>query len=186
VARHERFVSVDIEADGPIPGEYSMLSLGAAYVDEPSRTFYTELSPISDTFVPESLAVSGLDRDALARAGASPGSAMQAFVDWVDDAPGKPVFVSFSTWDWVFVYYYLIRFVGRSPFGHSSLDLKSLYMGVHGTSWAATGKRHIARVHPELLEGLGPHSHNALEDAVEQAGLCRRLFDQATSTRPLG
>lgn len=176
---------MDIEADGPIPGEYSMLSLGAVSVEAPERTFYRELQPISQRFDPEALAVSGLDRDRLVAAGTAPEAAMQDFAAWADDLGGKPVFVSYSTWDWVYVYYYLLRFAERSPFGHSSLDLKSVYLGTFGTTWAETGKRHIARRHPELLEGLGPHTHNALDDAIEQAGLCRRLLAAGSAQREL-
>ena len=162
-----------------------MLSLGAVPIDDPTHTFYRELQPISDAFEPDALAVSGLDRERLKVDGATPESAMHDFVAWLDDCGGKPVFVSYSTWDWVFGYWYLIRFAGRSPFGHSSFELKSAYLATFGTSWAETGKRHIARQHPELLDGLGPHTHNALDDAVEQAGLCRRLLDVVAAQRRL-
>src|SRR5436190_2161731 len=109
------YISVDIEADGPIPGEYSMLSLGAYAVDgplepsagegsePPAGTFYVELQPISSRFVPEALAVAGLDRERLAREGAPPVQAMADFSAWVGALAGRgrqPVFVSFSTWDW--------------------------------------------------------------------------------------
>src|SRR2546430_558661 len=63
----EFYVAVDVEADGPIPGPYSMISLGMAVVGRDDLRFYTELRPISDEFVPEALAVSGLDRDRLVR-----------------------------------------------------------------------------------------------------------------------
>jgi hypothetical protein len=74
------------------------------------------------------------------------------------------------------VYYYLIRFTGASPFGHSSLDIKSFYMGRCGGGWTNTTKRSIARSHPALLAGLGPHTHHALDDAKEQGELFRRLL----------
>ena len=47
----ELYVAVDVEADGPIPGPYSMLSLGMAVAGRSELTFYTELQPISDDFV---------------------------------------------------------------------------------------------------------------------------------------
>jgi hypothetical protein len=58
------WIMVDIEADGPIPGDYSMVSFGAVVV-EPGleRTFNGELRPISKKFVPEALAVSGFTRE---------------------------------------------------------------------------------------------------------------------------
>ena len=58
------FVSVDIESDGPIPGLYSMISFGAVIVqDGLEKTFYGQLKPISDKFIPESLAISGHSRE---------------------------------------------------------------------------------------------------------------------------
>ena len=53
------YIMVDIEADGPIPGDYSMVSLGAIIVEPAlSRTFHGQLRPISERWVPEALAVS--------------------------------------------------------------------------------------------------------------------------------
>ena len=179
------YISVDVEADGPLPGQHSMLSLGACVVGEPERTFYVEIQPISDSFVPAALAVSGLDRARLAAGGAAPGAALASFREWVSSVAGsarRPVFVSFSSWDWVFVYYYLTRYTGGSPFGHSSLDVKSFYLGRCGGTWAGTAKRSIAKQHPELLEGLGPHTHHALDDAREQAELFRRLLAMGAPT----
>jgi hypothetical protein len=50
------YIMVDVESDGPIPGDYSMISFGAIVV-EPSlvRTFYGRLKPISDKWIPEAL-----------------------------------------------------------------------------------------------------------------------------------
>src|SRR3954467_4522784 len=88
-AQSDLYISADVEADGPIPGPYSMLSFGLAVAggydgeqfvraDPPSQTFYRELAPISESFDPEALAVSGLDRDRLVREGEPPKTAMDA------------------------------------------------------------------------------------------------------------
>ncbi len=77
----------------------------------------------------------------------------------------------------MFVYWYLMKYVGKSPFGHSSLDMKSFYMGRYGGTWRETGKRGISQSHPALLADLGPHIHHALEDAKEQGGLFRRMLE---------
>ena len=175
----DTIISVDIEADGKLPGQYSMVSIGAVNVDDLTQTFYAELKPISDTFDAEALAVSGLSREHLEKNGRDPAEAMTEFNRWVKGLGGRAVFASFSTWDWSFVYYYLIRFTGKSPFGHSSLDMKSYYMGRFGATWGDTAKRKIAEQRPDLLQGLGPHTHNALDDAKEQAELFRRIRDAA-------
>jgi hypothetical protein len=52
------YVMVDVESDGPIPGDYSMICFGAIIV-EPGleRSFYGRLRPISEKWIPEALAI---------------------------------------------------------------------------------------------------------------------------------
>ncbi len=48
---------------------------------------------------------------------------MPAYVAWIQSLAGKPVFVAYPAgFDFLFVYWYLIRFAGESPFSHSALD----------------------------------------------------------------
>ncbi|REN03419.1 3'-5' exonuclease, partial [Mycobacterium tuberculosis] len=92
----ELFVSVDVEASGPIPGEFSLLSIGAVLVDRPETTFYIELKPEGTRHDPESLAVSGFNIDELTLSGIEPSAAMQDFGNWLSDSctqGQKPVFV---------------------------------------------------------------------------------------------
>jgi hypothetical protein len=181
------YVSVDVEADGPIPGVYSMVSLGAAVAgrhgvdgfvgsDPVAATFYVELAPISDEWVPEALAVSGLDRDRLVAEGTPAAEAMAAFTGWIGEVSGdaRPVFTAYpASFDWMFVYWYLIRFTGHSPFGHSGcLDLKTLYAARAGVPLTQAVKGRMPR---ELLSDR-PHTHHALDDAVEQADLAANLL----------
>ncbi|UVO07431.1 hypothetical protein LW347_16325 [Pectobacterium polonicum] len=74
----ELYISVDVEVDGSIPGPYSMLSLGMQVIgkDESDFYFYSELKPISENFVQEALAVSGLNRDVLLRTASEPKEVM--------------------------------------------------------------------------------------------------------------
>jgi DNA polymerase III epsilon subunit-like protein len=181
----EVYLSVDVEADGPIPGPYSMLSFGAAVAghyaegrfepaDPTERTFYRELRPISDQYVAEALAVSGLDRDELGRAGTEPEVAMADFVGWVADAGARPVLVAYPiSFDWMFLYWYLIRFTGGSPFGHSRyLDMKTMYATKAGVPVTRVSKGSM----PRKLLPQRPHTHNALDDAIEQAELFANLM----------
>lgn len=82
----ERYFSVDIESAGPIPGKYSMLSLGACVVGNPDEAFYVELKPISKDFVPDALKISGFDLNRLEKDGESPDKAMKTFRRWVETA----------------------------------------------------------------------------------------------------
>jgi DNA polymerase III epsilon subunit-like protein len=175
--RNEAFISIDVETAGPIPGEYSMLSIGACLVADPSMTFACKLKPINDKFVPEALEVSGLSLDQLHKTGMAPEAAMSQFRDWIMGVAGDsvPVFVGFNTpFDWSFVNYYFHRFTGDNPFGFTALDIKALWMGISGCSWADTRSSRIAEaVHPKLHG-----DHDALHDAQYQAELFRLALAQ--------
>ncbi|KMS72938.1 exonuclease [Streptomyces viridochromogenes] len=182
------YISIDIEADGPIPGPYSMLSLGAAVAgvqdadgftaaDPERHTFYRELSPISVEFVPEALAVSGLDRERLGREGLDPALALGQFTRWVREvsADAQPVMCGYpASYDWTFLYWYLIRFTEESPFGHSGcLDMKTLYATKAGLPLRAVAKGTM----PRDLLSRRRHTHHALNDAIEQAELFANLME---------
>lgn len=126
------FVVVDVEADGPIPGEFSMISIGAVIV-EPSleRTFYGRLRPISERWIPEALAVSGHSREECVGFD-DPREVMERFAAWLAEHAGtRPMFVSDNNgFDWMFTCWYFHRFTGGCPFGFSSTNLGSLYKGL--------------------------------------------------------
>jgi DNA polymerase III epsilon subunit-like protein len=175
--RLEVLVSVDVETSGPTPGTGSLLAIGACLVDDPSQTFYRELQPIPGLPWDEDAArIHGLDRVRLEQQGAGPAVAMAELAAWLEAVRGSgtPVMVSFNApFDWMFVADYLWRYLGRNPFGHAALDLKALYMGRDGVSrWAATTKRDVVARYP-VSEA---HTHQALDDALMQAAVCRRLL----------
>jgi DNA polymerase III epsilon subunit-like protein len=174
----EVYISVDIEAAGPIPATYSMLSLGAVAVDDPKTTFYVELRPINENSVPEAMRVVGRTLQDFRRTGREPKEAMITFRDWLGSVTsgGKPVFIGFNaTFDWAFVNFYFQHYLDANPFGFGGIDIKSYYMGMTGCSWEDTRSSRIA---PEL-KGPSPHTHNALDDAIEQAEMFRRMRDKA-------
>lgn len=171
--RKEVFISVDVETAGPIPGEFSMLSIGACVVGDPQAEFECTLKPINDNADPAALEVTGLSLEELRRTGREPDAAMRSFAEWVGRVAvpdAAPVFVGFNApFDWSFVNYYFHRFTGANPFGFTALDIKALWMGVAGCSWADTRSSRMA-------ERLGPSTegdHNALHDARHQAELFR-------------
>ncbi len=180
----EVYISIDVEAAGPSPNRYSMLSLGACLVDDPDRSFYVELKPLSDAVVESSLAVSGLSMEKLAAEGVEPGAAMQQFADWIAEVapPGTaPIFVAFNAaFDWMFVDDYFQRFLHRNPFGHSALDIKSYYLGMAGGSWGGTSMRFLS---PLYLGGVHL-SHNALGDARDQAMIFRAIKTAVDALHP--
>jgi DNA polymerase III epsilon subunit-like protein len=177
----EIFISVDVETAGPTPGQYSLLSIGACLVVDPTNTFYVELQPVTDASTSEALRVSGLDIGELQAHGKSPERAMSEFSDWVAQVTPvghQPIFVALNAaFDWMFVADYFDRYLGNNPFGHKALDIKAVFMGKHDTKWADTRYRDIAK-HYQVEQGA--LTHNALEDALAQAELFRRILEDHT------
>lgn len=183
------YFSADVETDGPIPGPYSMLSFALVFAgrfdgvnfEHPNRfetTLYLELKPISETFQIEALRVNGLDRDRLIREGFSPEVAMAKASQWIQEVsgPGKPVIVSYPlSFDWSWLYWYFIRFSPEgSPFAHSRcFDIKTAYAVKAGLPIAQSGRSRL----PHWLRSSRFHSHNALDDAIEQAEIFVKLFE---------
>jgi DNA polymerase III epsilon subunit-like protein len=173
--RPEIYISVDVEASGPIPGEFSMLSVGACLVTDDQRSFSCLLQPLHEGADPKALEVTGLSLAELRRTGQEPETAMRSFADWIADiaAGGDPVFVGFNApFDWSFVNYYFHRFLGSNPFGFTALDIKAYYMGLTGGSWADTRSSRIADQLRPQLQG----DHEALADARYQAELFRLML----------
>lgn len=123
---------VDVESDGPIPSDYSMVCFGAVVV-EPGleRTFFGQLRPVSERFIPEALAVSGYSREETL-AFPDPQTVMQGFAQWLRELKtDRLMFVSDNNgYDWQFINWYFHHFTGRNPFGFSSTNLGSLYKGM--------------------------------------------------------
>lgn len=173
--RREVFISVDVETSGPIPGDYSLLTLGACNAEDPTQTFECALKPATRRADPAALKVSGLSLDELELHGLDPAQGMREFRAWVSHvvgADGTPVFVGFNAaFDWSFVNYYFHHYLGVNPFGFAALDIKSLYMGAAKSDWAGTRSSQMgALLNPELKG-----DHDALHDALYQAELFRAI-----------
>lgn len=171
----EIYVSTDVETDGPIPGPHSLLSIGSAAITPDRRivsTFTANLETLDGASAhPKTAAWWATQPDAWAACRTDlepPAQAMARYAAWLRSLPGKPVFVAYPAgFDFLFVYWYLIRFTGESPFGHSALDMKSFAMAVLKTDFRESTKRNM----PREWFGASPHTHVALDDAIEQATL---------------
>ena len=179
----EIYISTDIESDGPIPGPNSMLSLGAAaYLPNEKlvSTFSVNLATLPeaqgdpDTMRwwserPKQWAECRKDPQ-------PPKKAMTSFVGWVGQIPGTPVFVGYpATYDFLFVYWYLIKFVGSSPFSFSALDIKSFAMAVLKTPFRGSTKKNMPK---RWFHNLPRHTHVAVDDAIEQGALFCRILQE--------
>jgi DNA polymerase III epsilon subunit-like protein len=179
----ECYISVDIETSGPIVGQHSMLSLGACLVDDMNQQFTAMLRPISDLVVPEAIAIVGHDLDYFRSHGLEPREGMSKFREWIHATidNGTPIFVAFNApFDWSFVNWYFLTFLSENPFGVSALDIKAYYAGLSGVSWEETRSSRL----PENLKSKREHTHDALEDAIEQAEIFRKIQEKAGSRNP--
>ncbi len=182
----EIYVSVDIEADGPIPGPHSMLSFGAAAFGPDSgltSTFTRNLVCLEDAAPdprtsefwrnnPEAYQATRTDTRA-------PSVAMPEFVRWVKGLPARPVFVAYPAgFDFLFMYWYMIRFAGESPFSFSALDIKTYAMALLGTPYRASAKRNM----PKHWRPRRRHTHIALDDAIEQGELFLNMLKERDAT----
>jgi len=175
----ETYISVDIEASGPIPEVYSMLSVGACVIGDTSKTFYVELKPLNDNYIQQALDVTGFSMEKLKKNGTDPRKAMKDFEKWIkaEAAPNsRAVFVSLGTFDWMFVQYYLYKYLGRKPFGFNGIDIKSYYMGMANSDWKGTTTKRIRKKNPRLTPKR-KHTHNALDDAISAAELFEKILE---------
>src|SRR6185436_6081426 len=186
----EIYVSTDVETDGPIPGVYSMLSFAsAAYL--PNKTLLDTFSANLETLPgattnPETMAWWAKQPEAWKGCRENqqpPEVALKNYLAWLKALPGKPVFVAYpAAFDFMFVYWYLIRFAGESPFSYSALDIKTYAMAVLKKPCRKSVKKQMPKHWFDPL----PHTHNALEDAIEQGTLfCNMLAENlALSNKP--
>lgn len=179
----EIYISTDIETDGPIPGPHSMLSFASAafFADKSMHgTFAANLETLDGaTGHPETMAwwqTQPAAWEACRRDLKPPAEAMADYVRWIQSLPGKPVFVAYPAgFDFLFVYWYLIRFTGASPFSHSALDIKTYAMSVLDCDYRAATKKNMPRHWFDEL----PHTHVALDDAIGQGALfCNMLAER--------
>lgn len=160
---------VDIESDGPIPGDYSMISFGAVVVDSTlAKRFGGRLRPISEDWIPDALAVSGHSR-AETLGFEDPKVVMTRFSQWLEEnCRDRPMFISDNNgFDWQFINWYFHHFTGQNPFGFSSTNLGSFYKGlIRDTS---KNFKHLRKT---------KHTHDPVDDALGNAEAFLTIIEQ--------
>lgn len=181
------YISFDVEADGPYPGRYSMLSVGLCVaghrvggkyrpVDPRARSFYIELKPVTDNYLSEAMAVNRLDRALLEQTASAPAVAMSEVRQWIVNVSRshQPVLIAYpATFDWPFLSHYFHEYCPAGPPLSFTrvLDLRTIIVTKAGTdAYCPT-----AEALPPEIHRPGPHTHHALDDAVQQAELFSRV-----------
>jgi DNA polymerase III alpha subunit (gram-positive type) len=185
----ETYISTDIESDGPIPGPNSMLSFGSVALAEDGREIGSfsrnlELLP-GASGAPDTMAWWDKQTEAWAACRknlVSPEQAMREYVSWIDGMGGKPVFVAYPAgYDFLFVYFYLMKFVGKSPFSFSAIDVKSFAMALMRKPYRECTKRNMPK---HWFPKNAKHTHVALDDAREQGLMFINMLQESKRSRP--
>ncbi len=172
----EIYVSTDIEADGPIPGPHSMLSFAsAAYLADKTliSTYSANLATLPQAQAhPATMAWWQQFPQAWEACRVHvrpPEQVMSEYLAWLQALPGRPVFVGWpASWDFMWIYWYLVRFTGERPFRENAVDIRSYAMGMRKSDFRRTTRSYL----PQRWYDQGlPHTHVALDDAREQGAL---------------
>jgi hypothetical protein len=181
------YFCIDVEASGPLPPLYNLLSIGATALREENGglklgpSFYIELKPIFPGFDPGAMKVCGLDAGRLELEGVNPEEGMTRLSAWVREqnrgVRERPVFVGHNAvFDWGYIAYYYLHFKLSNPFGYKGIDSKSLAMGRLGVPWNKTSKENLQK-----LLSLSPQDpaqvHRADYDAWYQALILKALLE---------
>ena len=190
------YVVCDIEADGPIPGPHSMISLGAVAIDK----FGTHYGEFEINFEPlenasshpatmkwfSTHASNALEYTRQNRM--QPKEAMNKFGDWLLTLPSPRVMAAHpAPLDFMWINWYFQKFLvnrlERPPFtypffdsrGQGALDIKSYAAAVLNKDYTEI---HRDNYPPELYDN-SKHSHKAIEDAREYAQLLIKLLNKS-------
>lgn len=156
------YVVVDVESDGPIISQNSLVCLGAVLIDKEhklDKTFYGQIRPVSDKFDPEALAISGFSREEHEKFD-DPSKVMWRFKDWLDEHnKGRAVLISDNNgYDASWVNYYFLTYLGSNPFGWTSRRIGDMFAGFMNDPYYKW-KQHRGTV----------HDHNPVNDAKGNA-----------------
>ena len=190
LSSEECYVSIDIEADGPVPGLHSMLSLGAAAFTSDGaleQTFSVNLETLAEAHEDARTMRWWASQPAAWEAcrvhTQEPKQALQSFHAWVElqaRSVGLPVMVAFpAAYDAMWVQWYLHRFVGDDPFRRRAIDIKTLAMVAMGAGYRATAKSGL----PRHWRPPARHTHIAVEDAIEQGELFMNILYELNGQR---
>jgi DNA polymerase III epsilon subunit-like protein len=181
------FMCIDIEASGPVPGLFNMVSLGVVPVRQgadgvwsvDSIELYQEYQPVFPGWDAEAERIHHITRAHVEKEGLPIKPAMEALKDWVKGNSKKTrcVFVGHNApFDWSFVAYYYAYVGMPNPFGYNALDTKALAMGKLDLGWLETSKENLQKKLPLPVQD-DARVHNAVYDARYQAEILAALLN---------
>lgn len=152
---------LDVEADGPVPGIYSMVSFALVCVGNLDVSFYSELAPITESYQEEALAVCNFTRQQTLTFN-SAYKEMIRLQDFIqNNVTGRPIIWSDNnSFDYGFLRYYIIKFLKADILGYSSRRIGDYCAGLSGNPRDVKKWKKFVTI---------KHTHNALDDAKGNA-----------------
>lgn len=165
---------IDVESDGPWPGEsmYSMVCFGIVEVredGEPGKAFYGTTRPISDRWIPEALAISGFTREEHLNF-ADPAATMRDAHSWLEQWDSITFWSDNIAYDWLFWAWYSGRFCDYNPAGFSARRISDFYCGLKRNSRARW--KHLRQTE---------HTHNPVDDCRGNAEALHTMVIESDS-----
>jgi hypothetical protein len=145
-----------------------MVCFGAVLFNETlDKSFYGQIKPISERFLPEALAISEFSREQHLGFD-EPKPVMEKFAAWLEEySKGRPIFVSDNlAFDWQFINYYFHRFLAHNASGFSGRRIGDLYAGLVKDASKATEWKKFR---------VTAHTHNPVDDARGNAEALRKF-----------
>jgi len=191
--KREIYCMTDIEADGKCPGLSSMLSFATAAFDVEKNligTFEANLELLEGAEPHEETMAFWNESEANKAAYAvtrvnvqNPAEAIKAYVEWLKTLPGQPIFVGYpAAYDFKWIDYYCVKFLGNNPFSFSRcVDVKSYAWAVLGRHFQSCSKRTMPK---HWFDDL-PHTHVAIDDAIEQGAMFINMMRETRGMEPI-
>lgn len=180
------YFCIDIEASGPVPGLFNLVSFGVVPAKRAGDTWvvsddelYIEVKPDFEGYEPEAERIHGLSREHLQNNGMDSKEAMRRLEAWTLEQAGdtRPLFVGHNApFDWMYIAYYFAYAGMKNPYGYNALDTKALAMGKLDLEWPDTNKERLAELLPNLPAVEPDKIHNAVYDARYQAHILCELL----------
>lgn len=186
----DMYFSTDIETDGPLVGIHSMLSIGSVAIDDEGKeisTFSMNLKELDGAIQdPNTMKWWSDKQTAWNEARKNPKDplkVMQAFVMWVkgisEPRNSKPILLAHPTvFDYAFIRWYLIRFIGEDIFDLSSIDLRSYFMRHTCKDYSNSPIIFSNELQKKEL------THIALYDAKDQATVFIKVYREVNRNLP--
>jgi hypothetical protein len=188
------YISLDVEASGPVPGMFSLLAIGACVVfddgsearllDGAEYEFKVLLKPLPGAAIDEEALkfAGGLVPAELEKTGTAPREAFLLLNEWVErvrkscNVSRVHFLAHAASFDWLYVRWYYEHLGIPCPFGFAGVDIKAYAMGALGVGWEETSKDALGR--RAGLEAVDPlRLHDPLYDAHYQGRMFALLVN---------